>query len=80
MFPFNEMLLTRKENMILCSIRGMRMVLKPSNNSHFFLFMATDKADRSSTAENRAARYEARTIGEGGKTGRLAQGAEALGR
>ena len=42
--------------------------------------MATDKADRSSTAENRAARYEARTIGEGGKTGRLAQGAEALGR
>ena len=42
--------------------------------------MATDKADRSSTAENCAARYEARTIGEDGKIGRLAQGAEALGR
>ena len=57
------------------------MVLKLSNNSlFFFLLMPTDKTDRSSTAENRATRYEARTIGEGGKIGRLAQGAEALGR
>lgn len=42
--------------------------------------MPTDKAVRSSTAENNTARNEARTNGEDDQIGRLAQRTEALGR